>query len=44
VERDITDITRTFIIRAGTVINERVIDSAKRAGKLVDLTINSIKR
>ncbi|MFA5449173.1 MAG: hypothetical protein WC292_01875 [Clostridia bacterium] len=44
VEREITDITRTFVIKAGTVITDRIIDTAQKAGKLVDLTINSIKR
>jgi len=43
VERDVVDLTRTFLIRAGTIINERTIVNAQRAGKLVDLTINSSK-
>lgn len=42
VKRDLTDLTRTFLIKSGTVINERVIEYAKKAGKLIELTVNSI--
>ncbi|MDR3185992.1 MAG: hypothetical protein LBU04_04200 [Christensenellaceae bacterium] len=43
VECDITDLTRTLLIKAGTVINASIISAARQAGKLVDLTINSVK-
>lgn len=42
--RDIQDIGRTFIIYAGTVIDETAVEKAKKAGKLVELTINSTKQ
>ena len=43
VEQDIGDIARTFLIRRGTVISKKTIEDARIAGKLVDLTINSLK-
>ncbi|MDR2267592.1 MAG: hypothetical protein LBE09_08470 [Christensenellaceae bacterium] len=43
VEREITDITRTFVVKEGTVVTTAIVNAARRAGKLADLTINSIK-
>lgn len=43
VEREISDLTRTFSIAVGTIITEQVLTRAKRAGKIVDLAVNSSK-
>lgn len=43
VEREISDLTRTFTIAVGTIITEQVLFNARRAGKIVDLAINSAK-
>ncbi|MDD3947549.1 MAG: hypothetical protein PHI19_06890 [Clostridia bacterium] len=43
VEREISDLTRTFSIAVGTIITDKVLAHAKRAGKIVDLAINSSK-
>ncbi|MDR0751375.1 MAG: hypothetical protein LBF12_02115 [Christensenellaceae bacterium] len=43
VEKEITDLTRTFVIKEGTIITSKLIALAKKAGKLTDLTINSSK-
>ena len=43
VEREISDLTRTFHIAVGTIITEQVLAYAKKAGKIVDLAINSSK-
>lgn len=43
VEREITDLTRTFYIAVGTIITEQILSNAKRAGKIADLAINSSK-
>ncbi len=39
---EVSDIGRSFVLMAGTVITDRVIHNAKRAGKLTDL-YNSIE-
>ncbi|MDR0696161.1 MAG: hypothetical protein LBF68_01265 [Christensenellaceae bacterium] len=43
VGKEIIDLTRTFIVKEGTVITTNLILSAKKAGKLADLTIHSAK-
>lgn len=41
-DRDVTDLTRTFFLPAGTVITPTIINLAKRAGKIVDLAAGSL--
>lgn len=41
VRYEVSDLTRTFVVKPGTVINEKVIEAARRAGKIVDLVIKS---
>jgi len=43
VEREISDLTRTFSIAAGTIISDSILAGARKAGKIVDLAINSAK-
>jgi hypothetical protein len=42
-EKDVTDLTGTLLLRAGSLVDGTVIKTAKNAGKLVDLTLNSVK-
>lgn len=41
-KNEVSDITRSFVLMAGTIITDRVIQNAKRAGKLTEL-YNNIK-
>lgn len=43
VEREISDLTHTFFISPGTIISESILALARKAGKIVDLAINSAK-
>lgn len=43
VEREISDLTRTFFVSPGTIISEAILACARKAGKIVDLAINSAK-
>lgn len=39
-KNEVADITRSFVLMAGTIITDRVIQNARRAGKLTDLYNN----
>lgn len=41
-KNEVSDIGRSFVLMAGTIITERVIQNARRAGKLTDL-YNNVK-
>ena len=41
VSQEVSDISRSFVLMAGTIITERVIENARRAGKLSDLVNKS---
>ncbi len=41
VSSEVSDINRSFVLMAGTLITERVIENARRAGKLSDLVNKS---
>ncbi|MBQ8178379.1 MAG: hypothetical protein IJ033_04215 [Clostridia bacterium] len=41
VSSEVSDISRSFVLMAGTLITERVIENARRAGKLSDLVNKS---
>lgn len=41
VKSEVSDINRSFVLMAGTLITERVIQNARRAGKLSDLVNKS---
>lgn len=41
VSSEISDLHRNFVIKRGTVITEKILASAKRAGKIVDLVMKS---
>lgn len=41
VSSEVSDISRSFVLMAGTLITERVIENARRAGKLSELVTRS---
>jgi sporulation protein YlmC with PRC-barrel domain len=43
-QSDVFDLTKTFLVKAGTVLNHRIVTAAQRVGKLVDLAINSTRK
>ena len=41
VTTEISDLNRNFVVKKGTIINEKILTSARRAGKIVDLVLKS---